>query len=282
MGFFYMPTHFIEIDVDVNETFSEIIMAELAEEGFDSFIDKENGILGYIDEEAFNDLEVKQIFERYANKTDLHYSFKKVKRENWNSLWESNFSPIIVDDKIHVRATFHEANDLPIEIVITPKMSFGTGHHETTHQVMSLQMELDHSQKTVLDVGTGTGILAILAVKLGAKSVHAFDIDEWSVENTLENIALNKSAEITVSKGTIADQSPEQYDIVLANINRNILLDEIPTYVKFMKPGGKLFVSGFYEIDATDIIAKAEENNLKKISQKSKNAWAAIVFELMN
>jgi ribosomal protein L11 methyltransferase len=277
-----MSKHFIEIDVDVNETFAEIIMAELAELGFDSFMDKENGILGYIDADIFHDLEVKQVFETYSAKTNLHYSFKKVERQNWNSEWESNFSPIIVDDKIHVRATFHEPNNLPIEIIITPKMSFGTGHHETTHQVMSLQLGVDHQQKTVLDVGTGTGILAVLAIKLGASSVHAFDIDEWSVENTLENIELNNTANITVSQGKINDQVANKYDIVLANINRNILLDEIPTYVTFMKPGGKLFVSGFYDIDAEDIISKAAESKLKLIEQKSKNAWAAIVFELDN
>jgi ribosomal protein L11 methyltransferase len=275
-----MSKHFIEIDVDVNETFAEIIMAELAELGFDSFMDKENGILGYIDADIFHDLEVKQVFETYSAKTSLHYSFKKVERQNWNSEWESNFSPIIVDDKIHVRATFHEPNDLPIEIIITPKMSFGTGHHETTHQVMSLQLGIDHMHKTVLDVGTGTGILAVLAIKLGAASVHAFDIDEWSVENTLENLELNNTPNITVSQGTINDQVPNLYDIVLANINRNILLDEIPTYVTFMKPSGKLFVSGFYDIDAEDIILKAAASNLKLIKQKSKNAWAAIVFEL--
>jgi ribosomal protein L11 methyltransferase len=280
VGFFCMSKHFVEIDVDVNETFAEIIIAELAELGFDSFMDKENGILGYIDADIFQDLEVKQIFERYATKTNLHYSFKKVERQNWNSEWESNFSPIIVDDKIHVRATFHEPNNLQIEIIITPKMSFGTGHHETTHQVMSLQLGVDHKHKTVLDVGTGTGILAILAIKLGATKVHAFDIDEWSVENTLENIELNNTPNITVSQGTINDQILEKYDIVLANINRNILLDEISKYVRFMKPAGKLFVSGFYDIDAEDIISKASDFNLKLIERKSKNAWAAIVFEL--
>ncbi len=275
-----MSKHFIEIDVDVNETFGEIIMAELAELGFDSFIDKENGILGYIDGDLFEDMAVKQVFETYSSRTNLHYSFKKVERENWNSQWESNFSPISVDDKIHVRATFHEPNDFPIEIIITPKMSFGTGHHETTHQVMSLQLEVDHAHKTVLDVGTGTGILAILAMKLGAKSVHAFDIDEWSVENTIENLELNNIKNVSVSLGTIQDQTAVQYDIVLANINRNILLDEIPLYVTFMKAGAHLFVSGFYEHDAIDIIAKATECGLKLIQQKSKNKWAAIVFEL--
>ena len=277
-----MSKHFIEIDVDVDETFSEIIMAELAELGFDSFMDKEDGLLGYIDGDLFQDLAVKQVFETYAARTNLHYSFKKVERENWNSQWESNFSPISVDDKIYVRATFHEPSNFPIEIIITPKMSFGTGHHETTHQVMSLQLGIDHGDKTLLDVGTGTGILAVLAIKLGAKSVHAFDIDEWSVENTLENIALNNTPTISVSQGTIHDQQPAKYDIVLANINRNILLDEIPTYVTFMKPGGHLFVSGFYEIDALDITAKASEVGLKLVHQKSKNKWAAIVFELAN
>ena len=157
-------------------------------------------------------------------------------------------------------------------------MSFGTGHHETTSQVLELQMDIDHKGKSVLDVGTGTGILAIFASKLGAEKIHAFDIDEWSVENTIENISLNNTPEITVSQGTIADQKIEEYDIVIANINRNILLDEIPHYVKFMKNGASLLLSGFYEHDVPEIESKCNEQGLKKLKQISKNNWAAVVF----
>jgi ribosomal protein L11 methyltransferase len=157
-------------------------------------------------------------------------------------------------------------------------MSFGTGHHETTSQVLELQMDIDHKGKSVLDVGTGTGILAIFASKLGAEKIHAFDIDEWSVENTIENISLNNTPEITVNQGTIADQKIEQYDIVIANINRNILLDEIPQYVKFMKKGAYLLLSGFYEHDVPEIESKCNEQGLKKLKQISKNNWAAVVF----
>jgi ribosomal protein L11 methyltransferase len=273
-----MSKIYIEIDVAVDIDFAEIILAELAELGFDSFIDSDSGFLGYIEEDLFDDISVKKMLETYSSKTGISYSFKAIEKENWNQTWESNFSPIVVDDKIQVRAGFHESAGLPLEIIITPKMSFGTGHHETTHQVMSLQLEINHTCKTVLDVGTGTGILAILASKLGSSHIHAFDIDDWSVENTLENIDLNHTANITVSKGTIKDQAAETYDIVLANINRNILLDEIPMYVNFLKPGGLIIMSGFYLHDIEDIAALANTHHLKKIKHSSRNEWAAVVF----
>ncbi|MGL4629852.1 MAG: 50S ribosomal protein L11 methyltransferase [Leadbetterella sp.] len=275
-----MIQNFIEIDVNVSPEFSEIILAELAEIGFDSFMESNSGILGYIEEENLNDVELKHIFESYASKTSLFYSLKKVEKQNWNEEWESSFQPIDVDGKIYVRATFHEAKNNPIDIIITPKMSFGTGHHETTYQVMQLQLLYDHKEKSVLDVGTGTGILAILASKLGSNKIHAFDIDDWSVENTIENIELNHSKNISVSKGTIKDQIKEKYDIVLANINRNILLDEMNSYVDFMKPNGKLFVSGFYDLDAQDIINHAGRLNLRLLQQSTRNQWAALVFEI--
>ncbi|MCL4138487.1 UNVERIFIED_CONTAM: hypothetical protein GTU68_011724 [Idotea baltica] len=157
-------------------------------------------------------------------------------------------------------------------------MSFGTGHHETTSQIMELQLGINHKDKSVLDVGTGTGILAILAEKLGANDIKAFDIDEWSVENTVENIGLNACQNIEVALGTIADEPAKTYDIVIANINRNILLDEISAYSTFMKPGATLMLSGFYEKDIAEIEACCEPNGLKKVKQISKKDWAAVVF----
>jgi ribosomal protein L11 methyltransferase len=277
-GAFFMSEYFIELDLTVEPAFAEILMAELSELGFDSFVDSEKGILAYIEEPHFEDQAVKMLIENYSSKTSLFYTFKRIKKENWNKEWESNFSPIYVEDKIEVRADFHNSKGLQYEIIIVPKMSFGTGHHETTHQVMALQLEIDHNDKTVLDVGTGTGILAILAAKLGATKIHGFDIDAWSVENTLENITLNHTDFISVSQGTIAEQIVEPYDIVLANINRNILLAEIASYRKFMKKDSVLIVSGFYEKDAEDIVTEAAKHGLVKIKQSHKNQWAAIVF----
>ncbi len=271
--------NYLELTVQVEPDFAEILVAELAELGFDSFVDTDEGLQAYIAEELYKDQAVKWLLEEYATRTALSYSIKGIEKENWNETWEKNFSPITVADKVYVRATFHEpAPDFPLEIVITPKMSFGTGHHETTSQVMELQLDIDHQGTKVLDVGTGTGILAILAEKLGAVEISAFDIDEWSVENTVENIALNDAGNITVRLGTIADEPFQEYDIVLANINRNILLAEIPVYTRFVKDGGYLIVSGFYETDVADIQEIAGQSGLKKLRSLSKNNWAAVVF----
>jgi ribosomal protein L11 methyltransferase len=270
---------YFELSLSVEPDFSEILMAELAEIGFDSFIETDEGLQAYVLESEFQERSLKALMENYADKTPLSYSLKKIEKQNWNKEWESNFSPIEVLNKVYIRATFHEpaAEKFEHEIIITPKMSFGTGHHETTSQMMELQLEIDHNQKSVLDVGTGTGILAILAAKLGATKIHSFDIDEWSVENTIENIQLNNTDLITIELGTIDSQKTEVYDIVLANINRNILLEEIPKYATFTRD--YLLLSGFYEHDITDIQQKAEDNGLKKIKHISKNNWAAVVFK---
>lgn len=271
---------YIELTLQIDADFVEILMAELAELGFESFVETDEGLEAYVQEEIFNDLAVKQMLENYASRTAISYQFKKIARQNWNEEWEKNFQPIQIGEQIYVRADFHEPKpDFPYEIIITPKMSFGTGHHETTSMVMEHQLGIEHTNKKVLDVGTGTGILAVLASKLGASTISAFDIDEWSVENTIENIKLNDVANVIVRLGTIEDEPHDIYDIVLANINRNILISQIPAYVTFLKPGGELIVSGFYEKDIADIETIAESVGLKKVAQLSKNNWAAVVFK---
>ncbi|MFT5885194.1 MAG: ribosomal protein L11 methyltransferase [Arcticibacterium sp.] len=270
---------YFEANIEVNAEFGEILVAELAEIGFDTFLENESGLQAYITDELFDDIQFKLLMEDYSSKTKLFYSLKKIIKQNWNAEWESSFDPIEVKDKILVRAHFHESKPgFEHEIIITPKMSFGTGHHETTSQMMALQLKIDHSEKSVLDVGTGTGILAILAEKLGANKVKAFDIDEWSVENTKENLQLNNCQNIEISQGTIDDEPQYVYDIVLANINRNILLDEIGTYSKFLKNKGTLLLSGFYEQDIPEIEACCSQHHLKKVKHISKKEWAAVVF----
>lgn len=271
---------YIELTLQIDADFVEILMAELAELGFESFVETDEGLEAYVQEEIFNDLAVKQMLENYASRTAISYQFKKIARQNWNEEWEKNFQPIQIGEQIYVRADFHEPkSDFPYEIIITPKMSFGTGHHETTSMVMEHQLGIEHTNKKVLDVGTGTGILAVLASKLGATTISAFDIDEWSVENTIENVKLNDVSNVIVRLGTIEDEPHDIYDIVLANINRNILISQIPAYVTFLKPGGELIVSGFYEKDIADIETIAESVGLKKVAQLSKNNWAAVVFK---
>lgn len=269
---------YIELDLTVDSDFAEILLAELAEVGFDSFVDKEDGLMAYIEENIFEEEAFKAVIDKYSDKTELSFELRKVEKQNWNKEWEENFQPIDVAGKVFIRATFHEpaTANYEHEIIIVPKMSFGTGHHETTSQVIELQMKIDHKEKSVLDVGTGTGILAIMAHKLGANKIHSFDIDEWSVENGAENYALNNASMISIEQGTIDTQKHEVYDIVLANINRNILLDEIPKYAKFSSD--YLVVSGFYEHDIADIEAMAVSQGFKKVKQISKNNWAAVVF----
>ncbi len=271
---------YIELSLQINEDFSEILMAELSNLGFESFVENEEGLLAYIQTDLFDDLATKSMLEEYANKTPIVYTFKEIAKQNWNEEWEKNFQPIEIANDIYVRADFHAPPQHPFrhEIIITPKMSFGTGHHETTSMVMEHQLSINHSGKKVLDVGTGTGILAILAEKLGANHISAFDIDEWSVENTLENLQLNHTSKISVRLGTIENEQSDLFDIVLANINRNILLQQIPEYYNFMQLGAVLVISGFYESDIADIQSLAESVGLKKVAQLSKNQWASVVF----
>lgn len=271
---------YIELSLQIDPDFAEIMMAELAELGFESFVETDEGLEAYIQEAIFDDLTTKNMLEGYAERTAISYSFRQIAKQNWNEEWEKNFQPISIGNDIYVRADFHEVQPSYLyEIIITPKMSFGTGHHETTSMVMEHQLTIPHQDKKVLDVGTGTGILAVLASKLGASHISAFDIDEWSVENTIENVALNNAPNISVRLGTIEDEPQEKYEIVLANINRNILLQQIPAYATFMTEGASLVISGFYEADIADIQAVAESVGLKKVAQLSKNQWASVVFK---
>jgi ribosomal protein L11 methyltransferase len=275
-----MPANYIETRLTLNPEYIEILMAELAEIGYESFVESNDGISAYIPETEFDLEALRQLVERYQPLTEIGLEYEQLETKNWNEEWERNYQPIEVAGKIRVRASYHTPDpSFEYDIVIDPKMSFGTGHHETTTLVMEQQLSLDQRDKSVLDVGSGTGILAILAEKLGATRLTAFDIEEWAYLNAVENAAMNGCTHIHVFQGTIADCPPDTYDIVLANINRNILLQEIPTYVSFLAPGGTLMVSGFYEFDIADIVQKAEEVHLRLVTQKTLNQWAVLRFE---
>lgn len=275
-----MPATYIETRLTLNPDYNDILMAELAEIGYESFVESNEGLSAYIPETDFELEALQQLVDRYRSLTEIGLEYEQMETKNWNEEWERNYQPIEVAGKIRVRASYHTPDpSFEYDIVIDPKMSFGTGHHETTTLVMEQQLSLDQREKSVLDVGSGTGILAILAEKLGATRLTAFDIEEWAYLNAVENAAMNGCTHIHVFQGTIADCPPDTYDIVLANINRNILLQEIPTYAAFLAPGGTLMVSGFYEFDIADIVQKAEEVPLRLVAQKTLNQWAVLRFE---
>lgn len=261
--------------------FSEILMAEIAEAGFDTFMETETGFEAYAEGTAFDKELLNEIRKKYAHVSPLTFTFDELEKQNWNEEWEKNVEPIIVDDKCLVRAAFHKI-DKPYqyEIIITPKMSFGTGHHQTTHLMLSVQMKMDHRGKRVMDAGCGTAILAVMASKLGATEVEAFDIDAWSVENGNENAANNNCTNIHIQLGKINEVTlTGTFDIILANINKNILLAEMQQYVTFLKPGGELLLSGFYVKDIPDLKAEAAKYRLKEILNQERETWAALLLK---
>jgi ribosomal protein L11 methyltransferase len=205
----------------------------------------------------------------------------KVHKENWNEEWEKNVDPVMVGDQCIIRAEFHKIEKkYPYEIIITPKMSFGTGHHQTTYLMVRNQLSIDHRDKRVMDAGCGTAVLAILASKRGAKSVEAFDIDEWSIENGRENVIKNNCENIRIRQGTILDFTwPTPFDIILANINKNVLMKEMGTYSKQLVTRGLLVLSGFYEGDIPDLVREAKQQGLQLQQQDEKEQWASLVLQ---
>ena len=259
---------------------SDILIAELGEVGFESFVENDSGILAYIQKEDWNGniLNGIQIFENQMFK--IKYDLKEIEQENWNATWEENFKPISVGAQCEVRAPFHKKSDAEYDIVIEPKMSFGTGHHETTHMMIQFILDNDFEGKTVLDMGSGTGVLAILASMKGASSVDAIDIDNWCYLNAKENIERNNCFNISVYEGDASLLVNQKYDIILANINRNILLADIPTYTRCLNKNGTLFLSGFYKNDIPVISDKCNETGLKFQKNLEKNNWVAVKYVL--
>ncbi len=254
--------------------------AELGELGFDAFVDTEDGFSAYIEEEKYSEEALLVTIQRYAEMVQITYTVQKIERQNWNEEWERNFEPLFIGNQVSVRASFHtRPEQAKYDIVINPKMSFGTGHHETTTLMIENQLTLDHQGKRVLDMGCGTGILAIMAGELGASEIVAVEIEDWTVENARENAALNNYSQIDVRLGgaeTIAGEEP--FDIILANINRNVLLDDMHTYTAVLKPEGWLLLSGFYTEDLPVIQQKAEDLGLLYQSHRVKNNWVSALF----
>ena len=264
--------------VKPKEPASDLLIAELGDVGFESFVEEEDDVLAYIQKTDWSEniLENVQILDnpRYS----FTHDYKEIEQENWNATWEQNFQPIMVDDICMIRAPFHEAINVDYDIVIEPKMSFGTGHHETTHMMLQQILQLDVKDKTVLDMGSGTGVLAILAGMRGATTIDAIDIDNWCYLNAKENVERNNMDFISVYEGDAALLKGKKYDLIIANINRNILLADMPKYVQSLNSGGVLLLSGFYTEDLDKITQKCVDLELKFEKNLERNNWVAAKY----
>jgi ribosomal protein L11 methyltransferase len=270
----YLAYHF---KVTPPEPGTDILIALTADKGFESFDISKEGFTAYIKEADSADIDLNELqFDDFT----FSYTVEKLAPENWNETWERNFEPVVVDDLLCIRASFHEKNtQVQHEIVITPKMSFGTGHHQTTRLMCREMFTLDLKEKRVLDMGCGTGILAILAKKLGAGEVTGIDIDEWSVENAMENCEVNGHPDIVIKKGDVDLLKDEAaFDIILANINKNILKKQIPGYSLKMKPGGWLLLSGFFTTDVNELAVVCRDNHFELRHSVNEEEWAMMVL----
>ncbi len=276
-----MSAIYIEFDFQVTplQPGTEILIAELGYAGFESFVETEKGVLAYIQEDEWVDGLLSEIQILNSDEFQIDYSQKSIAQVNWNEEWEKNFEPIVVDDTCAVRAPFHPKYNVPYEIVIEPKMSFGTGHHETTFMMLQFILENSFEGKKVLDMGCGTAVLAILAKLKGASDVDAIDIDDWCVENSLENMNRNGCGSIKVFLGdaSVLPKVPT-YNTIIANINRNILLEDMHLYVACLIKGGSLFLSGFYKEDLTVIKECCNNLDLQYVEHKEKNNWVSVKF----
>ena len=275
--------NYLEYKIKVgSSTESDIVTAILGDLGFESFIDENGFLLAYIqqdisanDETFFNEV----IRNLNLLEFETQASYKIIEQQNWNETWEKSFEPILLENKCLIRAPFHSENNSILNIVIEPKMSFGTGHHQTTFLMLQTLFDIDLKNKKVLDMGCGTAVLAILAEKLGASIITAIDIEEWAFENSLENIKLNNCNQIKVLLGGSEKIGDSKFDVVIANINKNVLLKDMLSFANALNINGTLLLSGFFETDASDLIKAASPLQLYHIETKTKDEWAMIMFQ---
>ncbi len=260
------------------QTAIDILVAELGEVGFESFTENTDGLVAYIQKDDWNASLLSDIQILQSEEVHFSYEVKEIEQVNWNEEWEKNFESIVVDDEVSIRAPFHKNPGLTYDIVIEPKMSFGTGHHETTHLMVQHLRTMNLEEKHVLDMGCGTGILAIFAEMKGAKAVDAIDIDNWCYENSIENVERNNCKVISVFEGDSSLLKPKSYDLIIANINRNILLSDMAVYAASLQESGVLLLSGFYTEDIEMINASAEKNGLVLDKKLERNNWVGLKY----
>lgn len=275
MSNIYLGYHFTIKPLELG---SEILIAELGEKAFESFIETETGISAFVQKDLWNEAILEDIQILSNPEFEISYTFEEIEQVNWNEEWEKNFEPIDVDGKCHVRAPFHEKTNAEFDIVIEPKMSFGTGHHETTHMMIQHLLETDLVGKKTLDMGCGTAILAILAEMKGAQPIDAIDIDNWCYLNSIENAERNNCKHISVYEGEASLLVGKKYDVIIANINRNILLNDMQQYVDCLNENGILFLSGFYTEDIPVISESCTSKGLTYVKQLERNNWVALKF----
>lgn len=271
----YIAYHF---KVSPLQPATEILIAELGFAGFESFVETQEGVTAYIQKEDWNAFILEDIQILNSDEFEITFTFEEIAQTNWNAEWEKNFKPIVVDNLVTVRAPFHEQPKTKYDLIIEPKMSFGTGHHETTHMMIQHILKNDLKNKSVLDMGCGTGVLAILAEKVGATKLDAIDIDNWCYLNSLENVERNACKQISVYEGDVALLQNKTYDTIIANINRNILLQDIPQYAECLNANGQLFLSGFYKADIPLIEKKCNAHMLKLDEIIQRGEWVSLKF----
>ena len=264
--------------VSPKEPATEILIAELGEVGFESFVENEEGVEAFIQKTDWNSQVLDDIYVLNSKEFEISYEMQEIEQTNWNIEWEKNFNPIQVDGLVSIRAPFHENPNLKYDIVIEPKMSFGTGHHETTHMMVHHLSDLDVAGKKVLDMGCGTGILAIFAEMKGAKPIDAIDIDNWCYQNSLENVERNNCKHIAVYEGDASLLKNKKYEVIIANINRNILLNDMHIYIDCLDENGVILLSGFYKEDIPVIDAEVSKYGLKLDKQIERNNWVSLKY----
>jgi ribosomal protein L11 methyltransferase len=275
MSNIYLAYHF---SVEPKDLGTEILIAELGEKSFESFMETENGFSAFVQKDLWTKNILDDIYLLHSPEFTISHTIEEIEQVNWNEEWEKNFEPIDVDRKCHVRAPFHPKTNAEFDIVIEPKMSFGTGHHETTHMMIQHLLETDVANMKTLDMGCGTAILAILAEMKDAKPIDAIDIDNWCYLNSIENAERNNCHEISVYEGDASLLKDKKYDLIIANINRNILLNDMQQYVDCLNKKGILLLSGFYKEDFPFIDESCSEKGLTFVKKFERNNWVSLKY----